>query len=221
MKLITELYEDVRPLVEEAGNGRKNYFIEGVFLQSEIRNRNGRMYPRSVLEREVERYNREFVKENRALGELGHPDSPHINPERVSHMTTSLEMNGNDFVGKAVVMDTPYGNIVRSFIDYGVKFGVSSRGVGTLRTESNGETIVSDDFHLATAADIVMDPSAPEAFVTSLREQHEWVWNNGILKTSEVERLAEQVKKSTRPKKVEVAVFERFLNRLKTGTQIV
>ena len=192
MKLIAEVVERVVPIVEATKDGGKSYVIEGVFLQSEVKNRNGRVYPFSVLEREVDRYNREYVQQNRALGELGHPDSPHINLDRVSHMITKLVPNGTDFIGRAKIMDTPYGKIVKSFIDEDVKFGVSSRGVGSLRNDSDAD-IVGEDFYLATAADIVADPSAPDAFVAGLREQREWVWDNGVLSPAQMERLNKQV----------------------------
>ena len=149
MKLIAEVYDYVKPLVEDTKDGKKVYAIEGVFLQAEVKNRNGRTYPMAVLQREVDRYNEEYVTQNRALGELGHPESPHINLERVSHMITKLEANGVDFVGRAKIMDTPYGKIVKSFIDEGVKFGVSSRGVGSLENAKDGD-VVADDFFLAT-----------------------------------------------------------------------
>lgn len=224
MKLISEVFERVTPLIEAADNGSKNYVIEGVFLQSEVKNRNGRVYPFAVLEREVDRYNREYVQQNRALGELGHPDSPHINLDRVSHMITKLVPSGTDFVGRAKIMDTPYGKIVKSFIDEGVKFGVSSRGVGSLH-DHDDTAVVGEDFYLATAADIVADPSAPEAFVHGLREQREWVWENGVLSPASVERLQRQlqtapVKTAHQRKKVERAVFESFIKALHKGTTI-
>jgi len=224
MKLIAEVVERVVPIVEATKDGGKSYVIEGVFLQSEVKNRNGRIYPFSVLEREVDRYNREYVQQNRALGELGHPDSPHINLDRVSHMITKLIPNGTDFVGRAKIMDTPYGKIVKSFIDEDVKFGVSSRGVGSLRNDSDAD-IVGEDFHLATAADIVADPSAPDAFVSGLREQREWVWDNGVLSPAQMERLNKQVaaasvKNRAESRRVSTKVFEQFLQELKRGTKI-
>jgi len=224
MKLIAEVVERVVPIVEDTKDGGKSYVIEGVFLQSEVKNRNGRIYPFSVLEREVDRYNREYVQQNRALGELGHPDSPHINLDRVSHMITKLIPNGTDFVGRAKIMDTPYGKIVKSFIDEDVKFGVSSRGVGSLRNDSDAD-IVGEDFYLATAADIVADPSAPDAFVSGLREQREWVWDNGVLSPAQMERLNKQVaaasvKNRAESRRVSTKVFEQFLQELKRGTKI-
>ena len=224
MKLIAEVVERVIPIVEATKDGGKSYVIEGVFLQSEVKNRNGRVYPFSVLEREVDRYNREYVQQNRALGELGHPDSPHINLDRVSHMITKLVPNGTDFIGRAKIMDTPYGKIVKSFIDEDVKFGVSSRGVGSLRNDSDAD-IVGEDFYLATAADIVADPSAPDAFVAGLREQREWVWDNGVLSPAQMERLNKQVsnasvKSAADSRRMSTKVFESFMQELKRGTKI-
>jgi hypothetical protein len=224
MKFIAEVVERVTPLIESVG-GQKQYQIEGVFLQSEVKNRNGRIYPYGVLEREVARYNEEYVKQNRALGELGHPDSPHINLDRVSHMITKLESTGTDFVGKAKIMDTPYGKIVKSFIDEGVKFGVSSRGVGSLNSSARGD-VVGDDFYLATAADIVADPSAPEAFVRGLTEGKEWVWDNGVLAASHMERMQKELKTTTvktraQSKQLEVKVYENFMQQLTKGTKVL
>ena len=224
MKLIAEVYDHIKPLVEATKDGQKAYTIEGVFLQAEVKNRNGRTYPMAVLQREVARYNEEYVTQNRALGELGHPESPHINLERVSHMITKLEATGSDFMGRAKIMDTPYGKIVKSFIDEGVKFGVSSRGVGSLENSREGD-VVADDFFLATAADIVADPSAPEAFVRGLREQHEWVWNNGTLSTAQVQNLHTTVTKASvktrsQARALETRIFETFMRELKRGTQV-
>ena len=224
MKLIAEVYDYVKPLVEATKDGKKIYAIEGVFLQAEVKNRNGRTYPMAVLQREVDRYNEEYVKQNRALGELGHPESPHINLERVSHMITKLEANGIDFVGRAKIMDTPYGKIVKSFIDEGVKFGVSSRGVGSLENAKDGD-VVADDFFLATAADIVADPSAPEAFVRGLREQNDWVWDNGTLSTARVQKLQTTITKApvktrSQARALETRIFETFMRELKRGTQV-
>ena len=224
MQLIAEVYDYVKPLVEATKDGKKIYAIEGVFLQAEVKNRNGRTYPMAVLQREVARYNEEYVKQNRALGELGHPESPHINLERVSHMITKLEANGADFVGRAKIMDTPYGKIVKSFIDEGVKFGVSSRGVGSLENATDGD-VVADDFFLATAADIVADPSAPEAFVRGLREQNDWVWDNGTLSTARVQKLQTTITKApvktrSQARALETRIFETFMRELKRGTQV-
>jgi len=224
MKFIAEFVEHVKPLVESVG-GQKQYQIEGVFLQAEVKNRNGRIYPFGVLEREVHRYNEDYVQQNRALGELGHPDSPHINLDRVSHMITKLEINGTDFVGRAKIMDTPYGKIVKSFIDEGVKFGVSSRGVGSLNDSARGD-VVGDDFYLATAADIVADPSAPEAFVRGLSEGKEWLWDNGTLMTAQLEQLQREVtrtsvKTKSQSRKLEMKVYEDFMRRLIKGTRVL
>jgi hypothetical protein len=224
MKFIAEVVEHVKPIVEAAGNGSKNYMIEGVFLQAEVKNRNGRIYPFSVLEREVSRYNNEYVKQNRALGELGHPDSPHINLDRVSHMITELKSNGTDFVGKAKIMDTPFGKIVKSFIDENVRFGVSSRGVGSLESTHSGD-MVGDDFYLATAADIVADPSAPEAFVRGLTEGREWVWENGVLSQRQIEQMQRTIHRApvkTRAARhaLETRVFESFMRELSKNTKV-
>jgi len=190
MKLITEEVTNVKILTEGKGANKKLY-IEGVFLQGEIKNRNGRMYPMSTLAREVGRYNETFVNKGRALGELGHPDGPTVNLDRVSHKITSLVQEGNNFRGKAQILSTPMGKIASSLLDEGVMLGVSSRGVGSLQTTSEGHKVVGEDFQLATAADIVADPSAPDAFVNGIMEGKEWVWEGGILR----EQLAEQTKK--------------------------
>ena len=190
MKLITEEVTNVKILTEGTGANKKLY-IEGVFLQGEIKNRNGRMYPMSTLAREVGRYNETFVNKGRALGELGHPDGPTVNLDRVSHKITSLVQEGNNFRGKAQILSTPMGKIASSLLDEGVMLGVSSRGVGSLQTTSEGHKVVGEDFQLATAADIVADPSAPDAFVNGIMEGREWVWEGGILR----EQLAEQTKK--------------------------
>ena len=190
MKLITEEVTNVKIITEGTGAGKKLY-IEGVFLQGEIKNRNGRMYPISTLSREVDRYCENFVNKGRALGELGHPDGPTVNLDRVSHKITSLVQEGNNFVGKAQILSTPMGKIASSLLDEGVMLGVSSRGVGSLQTTSEGHKVVGEDFQLATAADIVADPSAPDAFVNGIMEGREWVWEGGILR----EQLAEQTKR--------------------------
>ena len=190
MKLITEEVSNVKFITEGKGSKKKLY-IEGTFLQGEIKNRNGRIYPVSTLANEVTRYNESFVNKGRALGELGHPDGPTVNLDRVSHKITSLKQEGNNFVGKAQILNTPMGKIASSLIEEGVTLGVSSRGVGSLR-EENGVKYVGEDFQLATAADIVADPSAPDAFVNGIMEGKEWVWEGGILR----EELAERTKKS-------------------------
>ena len=190
MKLIREEIEQVEVIVENR-NGKKSLFIEGVFLQSEMKNRNGRMYPKSTLAREVGRYNENFVEKGRALGELGHPDGPTVNLDRVSHKIVSLKESGNNFVGKAKILSTPMGKIASNLLGEGVKLGVSSRGVGSLNKTNEGYSVVGEDFTLATAADIVADPSAPDAFVDGIMEGKEWVWDGGIIR----ERLASKTYK--------------------------
>ena len=196
MKLITEQIEDVKLVTEGTGDDKKLY-IEGVFLQSELKNRNGRMYPFSVLEKEVNRYNEEYVKNKRALGELGHPDGPTVNLDRVSHRITSLKAEGNNFIGKAQILDTPMGKIAKSLLGEGVQLGVSSRGMGSIDKRED-VNVVMDDFMLATAADIVADPSAPDAFVNGIMEGKDWVWNNGILKETKVAKYQSYMNESTR-----------------------
>ena len=190
MKLIREEIEKVEVITEEK-NGKKLLYIQGPFLQTEQKNRNGRVYRRNVMEREVKRYTNEYVSKGRALGELGHPDGPTINLDRVSHKIVSLEQKGNDFIGKAQILSTPMGKIAESLLKEGVCLGVSSRGIGSLRQTREGYSEVGEDFMLATAADIVADPSAPDAFVEGIMEGKEWVWEGGILR----ERIAEQTKK--------------------------
>ena len=214
MKLITETIEDVQVITEGKGDDKKLY-IEGVFLQSEIKNRNGRMYPFSVLEKEVERYNEEYVKTSRALGELGHPDGPTVNLDRVSHRITSLRAEGNNFIGKAQILNTPNGNIAKALLEEGVKLGVSSRGMGSIdKREDCG--VVMDDFMLATAADIVADPSAPDAFVNGIMEGKEWAWDNGILKETKVAKYQRYMDNATRKNLEErtLTVFNDFLTGL-------
>ena len=214
MKLITETIEDVK-LVTEEKNGKKLLYIEGVFLQSELKNRNGRMYPFSVLEREVKRYNEEYVQSKRALGELGHPDGPTINLDRVSHRIVSLKSEGNNFIGKAQILDTPMGNIAKNLLGEGVQLGVSSRGMGSIQKVEDCN-VVADDFMLTTAADIVADPSAPDAFVNGIMEGKEWVWDNGLLKEKEVakyQRYMEGANRRTMEGKT-LKVFEHFLSNL-------
>ena len=214
MKLITEQIENVQILTEEK-DGKKLLYIEGVFLQSELKNRNGRMYPFEVLNREVERYNEEYVQSKRALGELGHPDGPTINLDRVSHRITSLRAEGNNFIGKAQILDTPMGNIAKSLLGEGVQLGVSSRGMGSIdkREDCN---VVRDDFMLTTAADIVADPSAPDAFVNGIMEGKEWVWQNGILKEREVAKYQRYIESASRYQLEErtLKAFEHFLGKL-------
>ena len=214
MKLITETIEDVKLLTEEK-DGKKLLYIEGVFLQSELKNRNGRMYPFDVLNREVERYNEEYVKSKRALGELGHPDGPTINLDRVSHRIVSLQAEGNNFIGKAQILDTPMGNIAKNLLGEGVQLGVSSRGMGSIQKKEDCN-VVADDFMLTTAADIVADPSAPDAFVNGIMEGKEWVWNNGILKETKVAKYQSYMNESTRADLEErtLKVFGDFLSGL-------
>ena len=216
MKLIREEIEAVEVIVEQR-NGKKNLFIEGVFLQGEIKNRNGRMYPIQTLANEVNRYNENFVQKGRALGELGHPDGPTINLDRVSHKITSLRQEGSNFIGRAQILSTPMGNIAKSLLDEGVKLGVSSRGLGSLKEDRNGIKVVGEDFMLATAADIVADPSAPDAFVNGIMEGKEWVWDGGILR----EKLAEKTYKTIntlvdqrRLEEQKLNLFNQFLSNL-------
>jgi len=211
MKLITEVFEDL--IVESKG---KELFIEGVFLQSNIKNRNGREYPAEIMDKEVERYNEKYVQKNRAFGELGHPEGPSINLERVSHMIKSLKKEGNNYVGKAKIMtETPYGKIVKNLIQEGASLGVSSRGMGSVK-ESGGKNIVQNDFYLATAADIVADPSAPDAFVNGIMEGKEWVWDNGIMKESQVSQYKYSLdnKKRIETEKLKIDLFEDFMSKL-------
>ena len=214
MKLITEQIEDVKILTEEK-DGKKLLYIEGVFLQSELKNRNGRMYPFDVLNREVERYTEEYVKPKRALGELGHPDGPTINLDRVSHRIVDLHAEGHNFIGKAQILDTPMGNIAKSLLGEGVQLGVSSRGMGSIDKRED-ISIVRDDFFLTTAADIVADPSAPDAFVNGIMEGKEWVWDNGILKEAKVDKYRRYMDEATRRNMEErtLKVFEDFLLKL-------
>ena len=214
MKLITETIENVQVITEGKGDDKKLY-IEGVFLQSEIKNRNGRMYPFSVLEKEVNRYNEEYIKTSRALGELGHPDGPTVNLDRVSHRITELRAEGNNFIGKAQILNTPNGNIAKALLEEGVKLGVSSRGMGSIdKREDVG--VVMDDFMLATAADIVADPSAPDAFVNGIMEGKEWAWDNGILKETKVAKYQRYMDNATRQNLEErtLEVFNNFLSGL-------
>ena len=199
MKLITEVFEDLRTITEAREDGKKNVFIEGVFLQGGIKNRNGRMYPVETLAKEVDRYNESYVKSGRALGELGHPEGPQINLDRVSHLITNLRQEGNNFIGKAKLMDTPFGNIAKGLVGEGVKLGVSSRGMGSIKLNREGINEVQDDFYLATAADIVADPSAPDAFVNGIMEGVEWIWENELLiakKAQVVEQTVATIEKA-------------------------
>ena len=214
MKLITETIENIEVLTEER-NGKKDYKIKGIFMQADIKNRNGRIYPVGTLAKEVKRYNEQFINKKRACGELGHPDGPTVNLERVSHMITSLKPEGKNFIGEAKIMDTPYGKIVKNLIDEGAQLGVSSRGMGSLQSGSQGN-VVGKDFYLATAADIVADPSAPDAFVEGIMEGKEWVWDNGVLKSMEVERYKEEIEKTKRAELAEkkASIFKDFLTKI-------
>ena len=214
MKLITEQIEEVKFLTED-NNGKKNHYIQGVFLQGEIKNRNGRVYPIDILEREVGRYTTENISKNRALGELGHPEGPTVNLDRASHKIESLVREGNNYIGKAKLLDTPMGQIAKSLLDEGVSLGVSSRGVGSLR-EMGGANYVRDDYQLATAADIVADPSAPDAFVEGIIEGKEWVWDNGLLKEQEISSIKKGIDAATlyNLQERKVSAFEQFLKGL-------
>ena len=216
MKLIREEIESVEFLVEQK-NGKKSMYIEGVFLQGNIKNRNGRMYPMETLRREVSRYNENHVQAGRALGELGHPDGPTVNLDRVSHKIVSLKENGSNFIGKAKILNTPMGKIASSLIEEGVKLGVSSRGIGSLKATREGVNIVGDDFMLATAADIVADPSAPDAFVEGIMEGKEWVWDGGILRERFAEKTYAQINTLVDQKQLDeqkLDLFNNFLNNL-------
>ena len=214
MKLITETIENIEVLTEER-NGKKDYKIKGIFMQADIKNRNGRIYPVGTLAKEVKRYNEQFINKKRAFGELGHPDGPTVNLERVSHMITSLKPEGKNFIGEAKVMDTPYGKIVKNLIDEGAQLGVSSRGMGSMK-QVNGKNVINNDFYLATAADIVADPSAPDAFVEGIMEGKEWVWDNGVLKSMEVEKYKEEIEKTKRAELAEkkASIFKDFLKKI-------
>ena len=215
MKLITEVNEQVRYITEEK-EGKKSLYIEGVFLQSNIKNRNGRMYPGDIMGKEINRYMKEAVENNRAFGELGHPDGPSINLDRVSHIITELRQDGDNWIGKAKLTETPMGNIARGLIESGGQLGVSSRGLGTLKENRDGVQVVQDDFHLATAADIVADPSAPDAFVRGIMENKEWVVVNGVWTEQHCDMSKKYIKKASKKQleEAKIQVFERFLRHL-------
>lgn len=215
MRLITEEVTDVKTLITEGADGKRNYKIKGIFMQAETKNKNGRIYPRPILEREVQRYNNNYVAQNRAFGELGHPDSPSINLDKVSHMITSLRAEGNNFVGEAKILDTPNGEIVKRLLDAGANLGVSTRGVGSLK-ESNGVKMVCDDFHLATAADIVADPSAPEAFVQGIMENREWILEHGSWKEVDYDQAKKSLQEASRYdwEARMLAVFNDYMSKL-------
>ena len=216
MKLICELQEAVNYELLEEGNKPKQYFIEGIFMQSEKKNKNGRIYPLDVLEKEVTRYVKEYVEPKRAFGELGHPDGPTVNLDRASHMITDLRKEGKNFVGRAKILGTPNGEILKNLIDECARLGVSSRGMGTLKPDKKKAQIVQNDFYLATAADIVADPSAPNAFVEGIMEGVEWIWDNGMLKAQDVERARDNIQNapSKRLEEVKLKEFENLLSKL-------
>ena len=216
MKLIREEIEQVEVIVEER-NGKKNMFIEGIFLQGDLKNRNGRMYPMETLRREVQRYSENHIHAGRALGELGHPDGPTVNLDRVSHKIVSLKESGNNFIGKAKILSTPMGKIAESLISEGVKLGVSSRGIGSLKQTREGVNVVGDDFMLSTAADIVSDPSAPDAFVEGIMEGKDWVWDGGILREKYAEKTYKQINTLVDQKQLDeqkLSIFNDFLTNL-------
>lgn len=214
MFLITETTQDNVRLITEESKGEKQHFIEGIFMQSDVKNRNGRVYPKDILTKEVERFNNEYVQKNRAMGELGHPDGPTVNLERVSHLIKDLRVEGKEVFGKAKILDTPMGKIAKNLLGEGCMFGVSSRGMGSLQ-EKNGVNYVQDDFMLATV-DIVADPSAPNAFVNGIMEGKQWIWENGIIKERQIEKYKKVIKESNRRNLEEnaIRVFKDFLSKL-------
>ena len=220
MKLISEQWsDDVNYLVEEdPKTGKKNAYIEGVMLQTEVKNKNGRIYPKEVMQKEVKRYTKEYIDNNRAYGELGHPEGPTINLERTSHLITDLKEDGNNFIGKAKILSTPMGNIVKNLLDDGARLGVSSRGMGSLKASNakGGVQMVQSDFQLATAADIVADPSAPDAFVDGVMEGVEWIWDNGVIKAQKIEEYKHSIARARTQKlqEVKLNVFNDFLKNL-------
>ena len=215
LKLISEEIQDVEYITEQKQDGKKDYKLKGIFMQADIKNRNGRIYPMEVLEKEVRRYTKENIAQKRAFGELGHPEGPTINLERASHMITSLTPDGKNFIGEAKVLSTPMGEIVKNLMNEGAKLGVSSRGMGSLN-QKNGANYVRDDFYLATAADIVADPSAPNAFVQGIMEGKEWVWNHGTLVEAELVRMKDRIERRTRSRhaKEDALEFAKFLKML-------
>jgi len=215
MKLITEMNQDVKFLTEKKEDGTKSVYIEGIFMQAEKANRNGRMYGRGIMEREVQKY-QELINEKRSLGELGHPPNPSINLNQVSHMITGLKFEGNDIHGRAKILDTPMGKIAKNFIEEGVRLGVSSRGLGSVKLNKEGINEVQDDFHLATV-DIVADPSAPDAFVQGIMESADWILENGVWKAIQIEQAQSTIRKASKAdlNKVKLQVFEQFLRTIK------
>ena len=216
MKLISEEATNVEFLTEAKKDGGKNYFIEGIFMQANKKNRNGIIYPTEILQKEAKRYTTEFIAKKRAFGELGHPDGPTVNLERVSHMIEELEEVDQNFMGRAKILDTPYGKIVKSLIDEGAQLGVSSRGMGSLKSGKDGISEVQGDFYLATAADIVADPSAPDAFVAGIMEGKEWIWDNGLLKETQIQKYKDKIDNSSRKERegVLVEAFKDFIVKL-------
>lgn len=217
MKLIKEVFENTTKLIVEESKGKKNYFIEGVFLQSELKNRNGRMYPEHVMDNEVGRYMKEQVKNNRAYGELGHPDTPSINLDRVSHMIVDLRKEGTNYIGRAKIMETPMGNIARGLLDGGANLGVSSRALGSLKMNNEGVQIVQDDFMLSTAADIVADPSAPDAYVRGIMESKEWTFVDGKFVEKDIEETQKFIRRasSKQLQEAQIKAFQHFLSKIK------
>ena len=216
LKLISEHIEhDADFLIEQDDKGNKNYKIKGIFMQADIKNRNGRIYPMEVLQKEVKRYNKQYVNEKRAFGELGHPDGPTVNLERASHLVTALYPDGKNFIGEAKILSTPMGEIVKSLMNHGAKLGVSSRGMGSL-DQKNGANYVRNDFYLATAADIVADPSAPNAFVEGIMEGKEWVWNNGLIKEADIAQMKDNIEENhaKRNPNADALEFAKFLQKL-------
>ena len=215
LKLISEHIENPDYLIEEKEDGKKDYKIKGIFMQADIKNRNGRVYPMEVLNKEVKRYNKEYINAKRAFGELGHPDGPTVNLERASHMITALYPDGKNYIGEAKILSTPMGGIVKNLMDEGAKLGVSSRGMGSL-DQKNGVNYVRNDFYLATAADIVADPSAPNAFVEGIMEGKEWIWNNGMISEAEVAEIKENIEENSRTNnsKSNALEFAKFLQKL-------
>lgn len=218
MKLFTDLIEEVEILKEDVAGAEPAYYLHGIFIQGNKKNRNGRVYPISVLEEEVANYQEKYIDKSRAFGELGHPDGPTINLDRVSHMITELYQDGENFIGKAKIMNTPNGKIVKCLMDEGAQLGVSTRGMGSLKPNARGFQEVQSDFSLATAADIVVDPSAPDAFVNGIMEGVEWIWDNGLLKASEVEVVQEQIEADVRSNALteerKFEIFSQFLKSL-------
>jgi hypothetical protein len=217
MKLIKEVVESTNLIVEEKLGKGKTYFIEGVFLQSELQNRNGRMYPESIMDKEVGRYLKEYVKQNRAYGELGHPDSPSINLDRVSHLIVDLRKEGTNYIGKAKILDTPMGQIAKGLLDGGANLGVSSRALGSLKMNNEGINVVQDDFMLSTAADIVADPSAPDAFVRGIMESKEWTFIDGKFVEKNIEEVRSFIKKTSSRslEEAKILAFQHFLSKIK------